>query len=247
MKKPSTAPGTTKSKEKIIEEQIQKWQQAHERRRKQEQPKPIITISRQMGSNGRNLAEEIAEELGMDIFDREIIQSVADSIHMSERVVATLDERMPSSLENWIQILKTTRYLWPDKYRTHLTKVIGTIVEHGNAVIIGRGAQHLVPADEVLRIRFVAPMPFRIETIVEQENVSPEEAEHMITKREADSRAYIREHFHVDIDDPTYYDLIINTQYINQESILDMVKLSLKYKQYPSRRRFDAAEAAKES
>ncbi|MBN1827777.1 MAG: cytidylate kinase-like family protein [Deltaproteobacteria bacterium] len=232
---------TSRSKELLIEEQIRKWQLANERRRKSE-PRPTITISREMGSRGTALGRKIAETLGFDFFDREIIQAVAESMQMSEQVVASLDERMRSSLEHWIQILKSTRFLWPDKYRQHLTKVVGAIAEHGSVVIMGRGANYLLPEEETLRVRFVGSLAYRVDIVAERENISKEEAERRVRKSDEERQAYVKDHFAFDINDPSYFDLIINTEYLTAETIVKIVASSLKFKKHPARRRFDEKE-----
>lgn len=226
--------------ERLIDEQARKWQQATDRRKKkQEPPGPVITISREPGSEGHILAKLIAEELKIDLFDREIIHQVSKSANMSERVVSSLDEKERSLLDNWIQFLKTSRWFWGDEYVHHLTTVIGTIGEHGNAVILGRGANMVLPPEETLRVRFIAPLEIRVQSIAKEQDISEENAKKYIAKEESDRKAFIRKYFHADIDDPINYDLVINTQFIKTENIIEIVKNALKYKKLPARRRFD--------
>ncbi|MBN2514736.1 MAG: cytidylate kinase-like family protein [Deltaproteobacteria bacterium] len=233
--------------ERMIDEQARKWQQATDRRKKkQEPPGPVITISREPGSEGHILAQRIAEELKIDLFDREIIHQVSKSAHMSEKVVSSLDEKERSLLENWIQFLKTSRWFWGDEYVHHLTKVIGTIGEHGNAVILGRGANMVLPPEETLRVRFIAPLEVRIQNIAKEQNISQEKAKKYIIKEESDRKAFIRKYFHVDIDDPVNYDMVINTQLIDPDKIITMIKEALKFRKLPARRRFDQKSADKE-
>jgi cytidylate kinase len=227
--------------ERMIDEQARKWQQATDRRKKkQDPPGPVITISREPGSEGHILAKKIADEMKIDLFDREIIHEVSKSANMSEKVVQSLDEKERSILDNWIQFLKTSRWFWGDEYVHHLTKVIGTIHEHGNAVILGRGANMVLPPEEVLRVRFIAPLEVRIKNIAKEFNISEEKAKQHIVKEESDRKAFIRKYFHADIDDPVYYDLVINTEFVEEDTILAIVKSSLKFKKLPARRRFDA-------
>ncbi|MBN2254186.1 MAG: cytidylate kinase-like family protein [Deltaproteobacteria bacterium] len=226
--------------ERMIEEQARKWQQATDRRKKKQEPTgPVITISREPGSEGHVLAKKIAEELKIDLFDREIIHQVSKSANMSERVVQSLDEKERSILDNWIQFLKTSRWFWGDEYVHHLTKVIGTIHEHGNAVILGRGANMVLPPEETLRLRFVAPFDVRIQNISKEQSISQEKAKQYIYKEESDRKAFVRKYFHTDIDDSVNYDMVINTHYLTHDQIINIVTASLKFKKLPARRRFD--------
>ena len=88
------------------------------------------------------------EKLGIDIFHQEVIHKIAESADVSETVLETLDERGLNTLEHWISSLVHERHLWPDRYMQHLMKVIGTIGNHGRAVIVGRGANFILPADK---------------------------------------------------------------------------------------------------
>ncbi|MDY0045310.1 MAG: cytidylate kinase-like family protein [Syntrophales bacterium] len=235
-----TKPTSTTRIDHLIEEQVLKWQKASDRRKKKsEPPPPVITISRQSGNESAALISKISEELKLDIFDNQIIHEVSQSVKMSDRVVESLDGKTRSTLDNWIQFLKANRYIFPDTYLTHLTKVIGTIGEQGGAIILGRGANHILPPEETLRLRLIAPLGHRIQNVAKNESISIEAAERQITKKESEQRAFIKKYFEVDIEDPIYYDLIINTQFLSSEKIVNLIKASVKYKKLPARRRFD--------
>lgn len=226
--------------ERMIDEQARRWHKATDmRRKKQEPPGPVITISRQPGCEGHVLAKRIAEELKIELFDREIIQSVAQSASMSEKVVSSLDEKERTILNNWIQFLKTVRWFSSDEYVHHLTSVVGTIGKHGGAVILGRGANMVLPPEETLRVRFIAPMDVRVQNLAKESNISTEKAKQQIIKDESDRKTFVKKYFGTDIDDPVTYDLVINTNYLNADKIVNIIKDSLKYKKLPSRRRFD--------
>ncbi len=227
--------------ENILEDQVIKWQKQVDRRKKTPDAKgPVITISRQPGTPSDTLITKIATALKLDVFDNEIINAVAESVKMSEKVIASLDERTRSALDNWIQILKSSRYLLPDTYLTHLTKVIGTIGEQGGAIIVGRGANLILPPETTLRVRLVAPLGTRIMNLSKEEAIgSIDEAQRQINKKESEQRAYIRKYFEVDIDDPVQYDLVVNAQFMSDDQIIDVIKAGMKNKKAPSRRRFD--------
>ncbi len=78
--------------------------------------RPVITISRLPGSGANTLAKQLSEDLNIDLFDNEIAEEVAKSAHVSEAVIATLDEQDRSILDDWIGALEKKRHLWPDEY-----------------------------------------------------------------------------------------------------------------------------------
>ena len=73
---------------------------------------------------------------------------MAESAHVSVQLLETLDEKGATMLEEWISSLVDSRHLWPDQYLQHLMKIIGTIGKHGRAVVVGRGANFVLPPEK---------------------------------------------------------------------------------------------------
>ncbi len=207
-------------KERDLEEQQVKFQLDRWKSGKG-QPSPYtITISRETGAGGSEIARCLAEELKMDLMSGQIIKRVAENTRMSTTVVETLDEKAVSRLDSMINSLFVSRHLSPDTYLKHLTWVIGTIGEHGNAIIVGRGANHLLPKERTFRIRFVAPKEYRVRHFMESRRMTQEEATKYVDKKDEDRRGYIRNYFKVDPSDPSHYDIVINTEMTGIEGAL---------------------------
>ena len=229
--------------DRLIEEQVKKWETSKERRKKKEETHlPVITVAREPGSIVTDLVQRISQELKLDIIDARIIHEVAKSVRMSEKVVSYMDEKTRSILDNWILYLGRTRFLLADEYVRHLTKVICTIGEQGGAIIIGRGANLILPPDDTLRVRFIAPMETKIRNIMREFGLTEDDAKKQIILKEAERRDSVRRNFKVDIEDPTNYDLIINTEFLGTEHIVGIIKSALKFKKIPSRRKDDVEQ-----
>ena len=213
-----------KSHDKIIDEQVKKWEIMRAQKTEKEEGLPVITVSREPGSGGRVVAERIAKQLGLDLFHGEIIQEIAESADTSARILETLDEKGLSVLDDWISTLVNRRHLWPDQYLKHLMKVIGTIGEHGRAVIIGRGANFILPREVRFRVRIVAPLEFRVKNVAHEFDVPSEEARRRVLRTESDRRAFVRKYFHADITDPVNYDLVINTGTLSIDAAVEAIK-----------------------
>ena len=213
----------TRSVEQIIEEQVRRWQIMRAEKKKEEERISVVTFSREHGSEGDILAERIAEKLGHDLFHQEVIHNMAESAGTSVRLLETLDEKGVSVLEDWISSLVDRRHLWPDQYLQHLMKIIGTIGRHGRVVIIGRGANFVLPGDKRLSIRVIAPLEERIRNVSEELGITVEEARLRVIKIESDRRAFIRKYFNADIRDPLNYDLVINTGNISLEDAMSTI------------------------
>jgi cytidylate kinase len=209
--------------EQIIAVQVKKWQL--DKKKKYKKPiRPVITISRLPGSGANTLARQLSQDLNIDLFDNEIVEEMAKSAHVSEAVIATLDEQDRGILDDWIGALEKERHLWPDEYLSHLTKVIGAIAAHGHAVIVGRGAGHILPREVCLRLLLVAPMDVRVRNVMFAYDVTLEEARKRILQTEKDRRAFIKNYFRVDMTDPVNYDLTLNTAHYNAEAAVKIVK-----------------------
>ena len=213
-----------KSIQQIIEDQAKKWQMSQGRERKPIISISNITISREPGSGGRLVAEGLADKLSYDLFHQEMINEMAQSAKISTRMLATLDEKGLSIIEDWISSLVHQRHLWPDQYLQHLMKVVGTIGKHGQAVLVGRGANFILPKDQTFRVRVVAPQKIRIGKVASNFKVSLEDAKTRVLQTEADRKAFIRKYFHADIAEPINYDLVINTGQLTIEAAVDAIQ-----------------------
>ena len=207
----------------IVEEQVRKWQYPATGPKTSKPKITVITVSREPGSGGNLVARGISEKLGLDLFHQEVIHEMAQSAKVSTRFVQTLDEKAMNVLDEWIAALVDDRHLWPDQYLQHLMRVIGTIGEHGSAVMVGRGANFIVPPEKRMRVRVVAPMDFRIKHVATTFKVPAKAAKRRVVRTMSDRRAFIRKYFNADIDDPANYDLIINTGTVGIDAAVDAI------------------------
>jgi cytidylate kinase len=209
-----------RSIEQIVDEQVKKWGYATKGRADRKPAISLVTVSREPGSGGKLIAQGIAERLNFDLFHQEVIHEMAQSAKVSTRVVESLDEKGLSMLEDWISAVVHRRHLWPDEYLQHLLKVVSTIGEHGRAVLVGRGANFILPSEETVRLRFIAPQAFRAQKVADDFDISIKAAEIRILKTESERQAFIRKYFHADIAAPLNYDLVLNTSAFSLEECI---------------------------
>lgn len=208
---------------RIVQEQLDKWQ-----REKAAENVFTITISRQAGAGGSEIARVLAQKTKMDLMAGQIIQHVAESSKMSTKVVETLDEKAMTTMESWVNSMFVSRHLWPSDYLKHLTRVIGTIGKHGNAIIVGRGAGYILPPETTFRIKVIAPLEFRIESMMRIRGLTHGDAQKYIEKRDADRIAFVRKYFQADAMDPLNYDLVINTEKVGIEGAVDTILIAFR-------------------
>ncbi len=216
-----------KSVAQIVEDQAKKWNMMKIEEKKEEPGIPVITVSREPGSGGRLVGEKLAEKLGMDLFHQEIMHEMAKSANVSGRLLETVDEKGLAMIDDWISALVDSRHLWPDQYMQHLLKVIGTLAKHGAAVLIGRGANFVIPREKRFSIRIVAPMEFRAQNVSKEFGVSVGEARRRVSRTDSDRKAFVRKYFHADIANPMNYDMVINTEIIGIDESVAAVTSAL--------------------
>lgn len=212
-----------RSLEVLVEQQARRWQLSREKRRHEEH-KPVLTVSRQHGAGGGEVVRTLAKELGLDVFDREILQQIAESTHLSEQVVSALDDKARELLTEWLDGFASHNYLSSVEYRYQLARVVGAVARHGGAIILGRGAHLILGQGEALRVLVVAPLEARVATVMQREGISEKDARRQIQAVEADRKAFLMKHFHAGFEDPTHFDLVVNTALLGVESTCAAVR-----------------------
>ena len=207
----------------IVEEQVRSWQFSKTEPKPEAKGLPVVTLSREPGSGGRIIGEKLSQRLGFNLFHQEVLHELARSAKVSAKLLETLDEKGLSVLDDWIASLVNTRHLWPDQYLKHLMKVIGTIGRHGRAILIGRGANFILPADRRLSVRVIAPLEMRAGKVAEAFGLSNEDARRRVVKTDSQRKAFIRKYFYADIADPLNYDLTVNTGSMSLDEAVDVV------------------------
>jgi cytidylate kinase len=214
---------------KFVKQQIRKWESGPAEKDLEPQVHiPVITVNMEPGSGGSLIAQEIANRLGFDFFYRDIIQGIAKSAKIRTSVIDTLEKERLSGVDDFIASLYKNQYLHPGIYMQHLVKVVNTIADHGNAVIVGRGANFILPPEKRFSVRFVAPLEIRIQNVAHAYKVPAEKAKKRVIGRESKRRDFIKKSYNADISDPNNYDLIINTGRMQSEFAVEAVIAAVK-------------------
>lgn len=207
-----------KDVDKLVEDQVLRWQAE-----KKEKPGHTMTLSSEAGAGGGWVSRILATELQMNIVGSELIHKVAESAHMSDKVIKSLDEKSISLFDSLISSFFEARHIWPNEYIRHLSMVMHTNAKHGNTIIIGRGGSFILK-DEAFRVRVIAPLETRVERVMRDRQMAQKEALEYVKQYDADQVGFIRKYFNEDINDPKHYDIMVNTQHVGIESAAESVK-----------------------
>jgi len=176
----------------------------------------VITVSRQLGSFGTEIAQRVAEKLNYEYLDKEKIEKALADYGLPAPVVERFDEKKPPFWDSW-QIQRR-------KFLHFIQAVIYDFARKGHIVIVGRGGQVLLrDLPGVLHVRVVAPFEVRIRRIVEHQGKDEKQATRILRRSDRDSAGFIQSFFDVDWDDQSLYDLVINTQKFTVDTGVKMI------------------------
>lgn len=210
----------------------------------------VITISRQFGSGGTEIALRVCELLGYRFMDKEIIAHAVEEVGLTSGEVVTFTEHH-SKMRMFVD-----RLLYPgpnvvaeiavrgmgdgketvaveelDKAEALnlVRSAIHAGYKNGDAVILGRGGQAILQdLPGVLHVRIVAPMKDRVLRIQERAHVDMERAHQLALRRDKKRLEYLRDLFGVDINEPTLYHLVINTGKLEIEDAAQVISQTSK-------------------
>jgi hypothetical protein len=170
-----------------------------------------ITVSRESGAQGKLAAVEIGRLLGWPVYDREIIDKVAEKLGRPASHVEGVDERPVGWLEECLTSLLAGQRLKPGTYVKHLVGVIRGLGLLGHCVIVGRGANCVLPPASTLRVRLVAPLAERVRVMAARHGLSEDEAARRVARTDLYRLDFVRDNFHKDPTATDQYDLVLNS------------------------------------
>lgn len=166
----------------------------------------VITISREFGSEGDLIAHQVADALDHHFVDRKLIGTIIGQYGYVEfdKEYATLPtfwERFDAQREKDRAVMVSL-----------LNHVIQALADHGNVVILGRsGFEVLGGFADVLHVRLQAPLPLRVRRVMEQQNISLEDAQALVKDNDKVRVGFVEEFYRVPWNSIQAFDLVVNT------------------------------------
>jgi cytidylate kinase len=201
-----------------------------------------ITVSREYGSGGGEIAKRLAAHLRWQLIDHEIVARVAQMLDVSMDEAEAHDEYTESSLINMLSnmgVIQPAMFAYPPSsiltnprdYRTALDRVVHAAVAKGHVVIVGRGSQVILKdRRDVLHIRVVAPLEQRIDYVMQRERLSRTDAQERIRLKDCDRDRYLLSQYHSHPNDTSLYDISVNTGTFGLEGALTLILAALEHK-----------------
>jgi cytidylate kinase len=186
----------------------------------------LITISRQFGAGGSEIARRVAAALGWRVVDNELVEEVAARAGLPPERVAEREERVSTFVERLARTLAAASpEVFPppdsagevvDVPEADLVKiteaVVAEIAAQGRVVFVGRAAPAVLSREaDALHVKLVAPRAFRIRVATERLGCPPDKAASVLANTDKMRARYLREYYRRDWEDPLNFHLVLNT------------------------------------
>ena len=215
---------TPRSLDRMLSDQIGLWSIQQKNERPSKPYRPVITISRSYGAGGGELAQLLGDRMDFSVWDRELVHAIAKERGGDERLMATLDERRRSQVDETVRSLILGMDQTNHKYFRSLMRVVRTLSQHGSSIIVGRGANFGVSPERALRVRVDAPIEWRAARIAHRNGWKLEKARKEVVRKDAERADFVLHHFKGDVAEASNYDLTVNPEYLSFSRMADLVE-----------------------
>jgi cytidylate kinase len=193
----------------------------------------IVTIEREYGSGGGEIAQRLATQLGWKLWDQLLTEEIAKLAECPKAVVEAREERTDPL---YYRLFKSfLRGSYEGSLNAHKLKLVDSesilkitqrVVEHaaktGNSVIVGRGSQQFLRnRQDTLRVFLYAPREAKLRRLLAR-GKSESEAEQFVDSVDQERADFIQKYFHVEWPDRALYHAMINTA-IGEERVVDLI------------------------
>jgi cytidylate kinase len=176
----------------------------------------IITISRGSYSQGKEVAERVAQRLGYECVAREVLLEASEQFNIPEAKLLMTIKNAPSILDRFTY--------GREKYIAYIQAAILKHFQKDNVVYHGMAGHFFVKGiPHVLKVRIIADMNNRVRVVMERDGISAKEALRTIKKLDDDRLKWSRLLYGIDTGDPNLYDLVLHIQKLTVEDAADII------------------------
>ena len=178
----------------------------------------VITISRQTGSRGDEIAALLAKKLNHELIDDEKIHTLAESCDDEYKDACSAYEM--EKFQGFFERLSFNRPAYKSLFESLNLELAGK----GNVIMLGRGVQVVLKEFlGIFHVRIVAPEEFRIKQITAAQNLTEQAASDYLHSQDAQRKALIQSIYKIDLNDFELYDMVVNTANFSIEAAADLI------------------------
>lgn len=188
----------------------------------------IINVGRQFGSGGKLVALALGRKLGIPVYDQELIAKAAEESGFSKDLFAKSDEkRNMIALSSFVvdvgRFGSVDNYMNDNQLFVIQSNVIRSIADKGSAIFIGRCSDYILRDRKCLDVFVIATDPVRIKRVAERMNLSPEQAESLIRKKDRTRETYYNYYTFGNWGVASNYDLCVDSSILGIDGTADMI------------------------
>jgi cytidylate kinase len=185
----------------------------------------IITISRGSYSRGVEIAEMVAEKLGYQCLARDVLIEASKEFNIPEVKLIQALEDPPSFFERFTNEKK--------KYIAYIQTALINNLRADNIVYHGLAGHFFVKdIPHVLKVRIIADLEYRIKFVMERDKISKDKAIDFLKKIDSSRREWGQYLYGLNLEDPTHYDIVINTENLSLKVVVDIICEMVTLKQF---------------
>ncbi len=187
----------------------------------------IIAIGRQHGSGGHDIALALAEDLGYQCFDKEIVDVAAENTEFSREVLSSYDEKRVSPyiapVPHYLGLSESFRLNMQAAYAQF--DAIRKLAEQGNCVFVGRCADYVLrQRKDLVRVFIMADEAYRVRSMMQRRDLTEEQARKLIREVDKDRASYYKYYTDQIWGERENFDLCVNSARVGTEGAVRVIK-----------------------
>ncbi len=184
----------------------------------------VVTIARQFGSLGRPIARKVSEKIGIEYFDRDIVDLAAKKLNLPVSAISDNEESAKSAFFNMSYPLGMGTTSIQDAIFTAQKKIVIDLAEKESCIIVGRCADYILnDYKNIINVFIYAPYADRLRNCVESLNMQPEEAKKMIADVDKAREAYHRHYCGYSMSDKDYKHVMLDSSLLGVDGTCDVL------------------------
>ena len=188
----------------------------------------IINVGRQFGSGGRLVALALGRKLGIPVYDQELIAEAAEQSGFSKELFANSDEKrnllaLSSFIVDVGRFGSADNYMSDNQLFVIQSNVIRSLADKGPAIFIGRCSDYILRDRKCLDVFVTATDEVRIKRIAERMNITPEQADSLMRKKDRTRETYYNHYTFGNWGVASNYDLCVDSSVLGIEGTADMI------------------------
>ena len=181
----------------------------------------FITVERKYGSGGHEIAAKLADRLGYRLYDRSVVVETCKRMGLSYDTVSEMDEQNP--VKTFFKAPKNDASLEEKIYQTE-SDIIKEAAEKPGAVFVGRCASEILKDKKCLKVFFTADDDYRLNRAKTVEKIEADKADDVMKKFDKKREKFFTTNSGGKWGSPEYFDIIINTTTVDNDSIVAMLE-----------------------